>query len=107
MALASKCRGSCAGEEARKDEGDVKSRECGPGEVRWHVPVEVVEKAEEVEAELDEALFLVIWESAEYFCCVVHVVASTNPGRVKFISVDATGDKSGKDGRQAKGRGRG
>ena len=26
-----------------------------------HVPVEVVEEAEEVEPELDEALFLVVW----------------------------------------------
>ena len=39
-----------------------------------HVPVEVVEEAKEVEAELDEALFLMDWEDAQDLRRVVHVV---------------------------------
>lgn len=37
-------------------------------------PVEVVEKAEEVKAKLDKALFLVVWEGAENLGRIVHVI---------------------------------
>lgn len=36
--------------------------------------VEVVEKAEEIKAKLDEALFLVVWEGAENLGRIVHVI---------------------------------
>lgn len=70
--------------------------EFDKGRVRWqrgdgHVPVEVVEEAEEVEAELDEALFLVIWKGAEYLCCVVHVVPSTDPEWRWYVSTGRRG----------------
>lgn len=46
----------------------------GVGDEREDHPVEVVEEADEVEAELDEALFLVRRERAEDFCGVERVV---------------------------------
>lgn len=45
-----------------------------------HLPVEVVEEGDEVEAELDKALLLVARERAEDLCRVVHVVLLHDPG---------------------------
>ena len=68
-------------------------------EVR-NAPVEVVEKAEEVEAELDEGLFLVVWEGAEYLCGIVHVVSAAYPEREASVSGGVRGEKmvTGGDG---------
>lgn len=44
------------------------------GDQRKDHPVEIVEEADEVEAELDEALLFVRRERAEDFCCVERVV---------------------------------
>ena len=46
----------------------------GVGDERENHPVEVEEEADEVETELDEALFLVRRERAEDFCSVERVV---------------------------------
>lgn len=43
------------------------------------LPVEVVEKAQEVEAELDEALLLVLSQSAEDLCGIEHVFVVHDP----------------------------
>lgn len=39
-----------------------------------HIPVEIIKEREQVKAELDETLFLMTREGAEYLRCVVHVV---------------------------------
>ena len=39
-----------------------------------HIPVEIIKEREQVKAELDETLFLMPREGAEYLRCVVHVV---------------------------------
>ena len=69
----------------RIDEGRSKGR--GRGDE----PIEIVEEAEEVEAELDEGLFLVVWEGAEYFCGIVHVVSAAYPERGRRALVDGFG----------------
>ena len=43
-------------------------------ERRDHIPVEVIKEREQVKAELDETLFLMPREGAEYLRRVVHVV---------------------------------
>ena len=44
-----------------------------------YAPVEVVEEAEQVEPELDEALFLVVRQRTEDLCRVVHVILIPDP----------------------------
>lgn len=46
---------------------------------RDHVPVEIIEEREQVEAELDEAFFFMPGERAEYLRCIVHVVFVSYP----------------------------
>jgi hypothetical protein len=45
-----------------------------------HIPVEVIKEREQVKAELDETLFLMSREGAEYLRCVVHVVLVSYSG---------------------------
>ena len=46
----------------------------GAMSTRFDVPVEIVEKREQIETKLEENFFLVSFECPEYFRRVVHVV---------------------------------
>ena len=87
--------GSDMGCEGKEDRGtkDGQRRYGGmsKGRGRGDIPIEIVEEAEEVEAELDEGLFLVVWEGAEYFCGIVHVVSAAYPERGRRAIVDGFG----------------
>ena len=58
------------------------------GEVR-NAPVEVVEEAEEVKSELEEALLFVSSKRTEDLCRVVHVPVVPYPDTTRMISAGA------------------
>ena len=87
----------------RVDKGkkDRQRRDGGrsKGRGRGDEPIEIVEEAEEVEAELDEGLFLVVWEGAEYLCGIVHVVSAAYPEGEASVSGGVRGEKMVTGGR--------
>ena len=82
----------CEGKVHRgKKDGERRYGGMSKGRGRRDEPIEIVEEAEEVEAELDEGLFLVVWEGAEYLCGIVHVVSAAYPERGRRALVDGFG----------------